>query len=51
MSEKQEHRKRLNARLQYAAEFERWVAACPSVLTFWKIKKWIRAMPKREVNS
>lgn len=48
MSEKQEHCKRLNARLEYAAKFERWVAECPSVLTFWRIKRWIKNMPKKE---
>lgn len=51
MSERQEHRKRLNERLEYAAAFEKWVNQCPSVLTFWKIKRWIKSMPKKSYKE
>lgn len=47
MSERQEHRKRLNARLEYASKIEKWAAQCPSVLTFWKVRKWLKEMSKK----
>lgn len=47
MSERQEHRQRLNARLEYAARIEEWAKRCPSIITFWRIKRWLKEMPKK----
>lgn len=48
MSERNEHRKRLNSRIEYAAAIERWAAKCPPVVKFWAIKKWLKVMPRKE---
>ena len=47
MSEKQEHRRRYNRRLQYVADFDRWQAKepglwCPRwLMRFWpRLKEW-----------
>lgn len=48
MSERSEHRQRLNARLAYAAAIERWERERPSRLRFRAIKRWLRAMPRKE---
>lgn len=45
---RREQRRRLNARFEYAAAIERWADDCPSVVKFWAIKKWLKAMPKKE---
>lgn len=47
VSERTEHRKRLNARIAYAAAIERWAEERP-ILKFWAIKKWLKAMPRKE---
>lgn len=48
MSEKQEHRKRLNARIAYASAIERWAQRCPAVIRFFAIRRWLKEMPKKE---
>lgn len=48
MSERMEHRKRLNSRIAYAAAIELWAEKCPSVIRFWAIKRWLKAMPRKE---
>lgn len=48
MSEKQEHRRRFNARIAYAAAIERWAQGCPAVIRFFAIRRWLKEMPKKE---
>lgn len=48
MSEKQEHRRRLNARIAYAAAIERWAQRCPAVIRFFAVRRWLKEMPKKE---
>lgn len=51
MSEKQEHRRRFEARLRYLARFEAWLAAEPPM---WKIFSWVRwksSRPQLEEES
>lgn len=45
MSEKRERRRRYNLRLEYIAKFEKWLANKPSMLLFWKWRKWKRNRP------
>ncbi len=45
MSEKQEHKRRYNLRLQYIAEFEKWLKEEPPVVLFWKWRSWKRRRP------
>lgn len=47
MSEKQEHRKRYNEKLQYIADFENWLEMEPPFILFFKWRKWINSRPKR----
>lgn len=48
MSEKQEHRKRLNERLAYAAAFERWLQEEPPRMFLWHWHRWKRRRPRLE---
>lgn len=48
MSERQEHRKRLNARIAYAAAIERWAQKQPSRIRFFAVRRWLKEMPRKE---
>lgn len=48
MSERQEHRQRLNARIAYAAAIERWARNQPSRIRFFAVRRWLKEMPRRE---
>lgn len=48
MSERQEHRQRLNARISYAAAIEQWAKNKPSRIRFFAVKRWMKEMPRRE---
>lgn len=48
MSERQEHRKRLNARIAYAAAIERWAKNQPSRIQFFAVRRWLKEMPRKE---
>ena len=48
MSERQEHRQRLNARIAYAAAIERWAKNQPPRIRFFAIRRWLKEMPRRE---
>lgn len=45
MSERQEHKKRYNQRLQYIAEFGKWLDREPPFLRIWKWRKWKSERP------
>lgn len=45
MSEKQAKRRRQNQRLEYIAEYNRWVNAEPPIWHFRKWRKWKQARP------
>lgn len=45
MSESREHKRRYNRRLEYIADFEKWIAQEPPMWAFWKWKKWRDARP------
>lgn len=48
MSERQEHRKRLNARIAYAAAIERWAKNQPPRIRFFAVRRWLKEMPRKE---
>lgn len=48
MSERQEHRKRLNAKIAYAAAIERWAKNQPSRIRFFAVIRWLKEMPRKE---
>lgn len=48
MSEKQEHRRRFNARIAYAAAIERWAQKQPSRILFFAVRRWLKEMPRKE---
>lgn len=48
MSERQEHRQRLNARIAYAATIERWAKNQPSRIRFFAVRRWLKEMPRKE---
>lgn len=45
MSESREHKRRYNMRLEYIAEFEKWLAKEPPIIMFWKWRKWRDSRP------
>ena len=48
VSEKQEHRQRLNERLAYAAAFERWLQEEPPRMFLWHWHRWKQRRPRLE---
>ena len=48
MSEKQEHRKRLNAKVEWIRAFEKWLHEEPSMVRVFKWRKWKKAKPNYE---
>jgi hypothetical protein len=48
MSERQEHRQRLNDRIAYAAAIERWAKNQPSRIRFFAVRRWLKDMPRKE---
>ena len=48
MSERQEHRRRLNARIAYAAAIERWAKNQPLPIRLFAIRRWLKEMPRKE---
>lgn len=45
MSESREHKRRYNQRLQYIAEFNKWLAAEPPMLRLISWAKWKKLRP------
>ena len=45
MSERHEHKKRYNMRLEYIARFNRWLDAEPPIVLFLRWKKWKKSRP------
>ena len=45
MNEKKERKKRYNQRLEYIARFNEWLEAEPSMLLFWRWRKWKKSRP------
>lgn len=48
MSERREHRRRYNKRLEFIAKFESWLKCEPPTLLFWKWKRWLKERPTFE---
>lgn len=48
MSESREHKRRYNLRLQFIAEFDKWLANEPSHWRIFSHRKWKKARPKWE---
>ena len=48
MSERQEHRQRLNARIAYAAAIERWAKNQPPRIRLFAVRRWLKEMPRKE---
>jgi len=46
MSERQEHKRRYNQRLEYIANFEKWLATEPPMYRVFKWKKWKNIRPQ-----
>lgn len=45
MSERQEHKRRYNLRLQYIAEFNKWLDREPPMWAVFRRRKWIAERP------
>lgn len=45
MSEKREHKRRYNLRLEYIAHFYKWLENEPPMILFWRWRKWKNARP------
>lgn len=46
MSERREHKRRYNQRLEYIANFEKWLKREPPMLPFfWRWRKWRDSRP------
>lgn len=45
MSERQEHKRRYNQRLQYIAEVYKWLETEPPIYMYLKWKKWQKRRP------
>ena len=45
MSERQQHKKRYNLRLEYIARFNKWLESEPSMILFWRWRKWKKSRP------
>ena len=45
MSESREHKRRYNQRLEYIAQFTKWLEKEPPMALFWKWKKWKSERP------
>lgn len=45
MSESREHKRRYNQRLEYIAQFTKWLEKEPPMVLFWKWKKWKNERP------
>lgn len=45
MSERQKHKKRYNLRLEYIAKFNKWLEAEPSMVFFWRWRRWKKNRP------
>lgn len=45
MSERQEKKKRYNLRLQYIAEFQKWLDQEPPMFRVFKWRRWKRERP------
>lgn len=51
MSEKQEKKKRYNRRLEFIAEFDKWLNSEPSMIRIFKWRKWKKNRPIWEDSS
>lgn len=50
MSERQEKKRRYNARLEFIVRFNAWLESEPPMILFWRWRKWKDARPSwREV--
>lgn len=45
MSERREHKRRYNLRLQYIAEFDKWLEREPTMLRVFAWRRWKRERP------
>ena len=51
MSESREHKRRYNLRLEFIAEFAKWLEREPPAILFWKWRKWKNERPVWESFS
>lgn len=51
MSERREHRRRYNQKLEYIAEFCKWLDAEPPALLIFKWRRWKRSRPIRKEGA
>ena len=51
MSERQEHKKRYNQKLEYIAKFEKWLDKEPPIINFFAWRKWKKQRPINPINS
>ena len=45
MCESREHKRRYNLRLEFIAEFAKWLKREPPVILFWRWRKWKKERP------
>lgn len=50
MSESREKKKRYNQKLEFISHFEKWAVSEPSMLVFWRWRRWLRERPIWEAN-
>ena len=48
MNEKQEKKRRYNQKLEYIADFNRWLNEEPPILRFISWHRWKKSRPKKE---
>lgn len=48
MSERQELRRLLGARIAYALDIERWAQKQPPRIRFLAVRRWLKEMPRKE---
>lgn len=48
MSERREHKRRYNQKLEYIAKLDRWLELEPPLFPFfWRWMRWLNGRPKR----
>lgn len=51
MSERQEHKKRYNQKLEYIAKYEKWLDKEPPIINFIAWHKWKKQRPINPIRS
>ena len=45
MSERQEHKRRMNAKIQWIRDFEKWMSEEPPIIRLFAWRKWKKRKP------